>query len=139
MLRTTLLTLALAIVAALAQPALAQTVESGGLLRDRDGRTLYVFDQDFAAGLSNCYDSCAASWPAFVLPIGAEVKGELSIHTRIDGRMQWGWNGRPLYYFAGDTKPGDASGDGQDGVWHAVRPGAMQTAVQARVETEGRF
>lgn len=130
MLRTTLLTLALAIVAALAQPALAQTVESGGLLRDRDGRTLYVFDRDSAAGLSNCYESCATHWPAFVVPIGAEVKGDLSIHARTDGSMQWGWNGRPLYYFAGDAKPGDATGDGQGGVWHAVRPGTIQTAGQ---------
>jgi len=136
MLRTTLLTVALAIVAALAQPALAQTVESGGLLRDRDGRTLYVFDEDSAAGLSNCYASCAAAWPAFVIPIGAEVKDQLTVHTRVDGRMQWGWNGRPLYYFAGDTKPGDAVGDGQGGVWHAVRPGATRTASQTGAESK---
>jgi predicted lipoprotein with Yx(FWY)xxD motif len=62
-------------------------------------------------------------WTAFVARIGAEVKGELTVHTRADGQMQWGWNGRPLYTFAGDQAPGDAEGDGLGGVWHAVRPG----------------
>jgi predicted lipoprotein with Yx(FWY)xxD motif len=136
MIRRFLLTLALALAGAFAQTALAQTVESDGLLRDGAGRTLYVFDNDFAAGLSNCYGGCAEAWPAFEVPIGAEVKDELSVHARADGRMQWGWNGRPLYYFAGDTRPGDATGDGRDGLWHAVRPGATRTAVGTSSEVQ---
>jgi len=74
-----------------------------------------------------------------VVPIGAEVKDQLTVHTRADGSMQWGWNGRPLYYFAGDAKPGDAVGDGQGGVWHAVRPGATRTAAQTSGEPQGLF
>jgi predicted lipoprotein with Yx(FWY)xxD motif len=124
MLRTTLLTFVLAAVAAFAQPALAQTVEGDGLLRDRAGRTLYVFDRDHPWGASACYEGCAETWPAFVAAIGAEVKDQLSVHTRTDGRMQWGWNGKPLYYFAGDRAPGDVEGDGLEGAWHAVHTGA---------------
>ena len=134
MLRTTLLTFVLAAVAAFAQPALSQTVEADGLLRDQAGRTLYVFDRDHAWGASACYEGCAEAWPAFVARIGAEVKDRLSVHTRTDGRMQWGWNGKPLYYFAGDREPGDAEGDGLGGVWHAVRvtpPPAPQSAQLA--------
>jgi len=121
MLRTTLLTVVLAAVAAVAQPALAQSVGADGVLRDPAGRTLYVFDRDDPSGASRCYEGCAEVWPAFVAKIGAEVKGELTVHTRTDGRMQWGWNGKPLYTFAGDRVPGDAEGDGLGGVWHAVR------------------
>jgi predicted lipoprotein with Yx(FWY)xxD motif len=136
MLRTTLLTFVLAAVAAFAQPALAQTVDADGLLRDPAGRTLYVFDRDHPWGASNCYEGCAEAWPAFVATIGAEVKDQLSVHTRTDGRMQWGWNGKPLYYFAGDRQPGDAEGDGLGGVWHAVRttPPAATQSVQLAPE-----
>ena len=121
MLRTTFLTVLLAAVAALAQPTVAQSLGDDGVLLDPAGRTLYTFDGDHPWGASSCYEGCAETWPAFVAKIGAEVKGEFTVHTRTDGRMQWGWNGKPLYYFAGDRAPGDAEGDGLGGVWHAVR------------------
>ena len=136
MLRATVLTVVLATAAAFAQPTLAQSIGEDGLLRDRAGRTLYVFDRDHPWGASNCYEECAVAWPAFVARIGAEVTGGLTVHARNDGHMQWGWNGKPLYYFAGDRVPGDASGDGLDGVWHAVRATAPDTerSVQAAPE-----
>ena len=133
MLRTTLLTVVLAAVAAVAQPALAQSVGADGVLRDPAGRTLYVFDRDDPSGASRCYEGCAEVWPAFVAKIGAEVKGELTVHTRTDGRMQWGWNGKPLYTFAGDEAPGDAEGDGLGGVWHAVRLRPSEPQPPARL------
>ena len=136
MLRATSLTFVLAAVAAFAQPSPAQTVGADGLLRDPAGRTLYVFDRDHPWGASNCYEGCADTWPAFVAKIGAEVKGELTVHARTDGRMQWGWNGKPLYYFAGDREPGDAEGDGLGGVWHAVRPTAPDAERSAHVAPE---
>ncbi len=33
---------------------------------------------------------------------------------------QWTVKGKPLYFFAGDTKVGDRNGDGSGGVWHVV-------------------
>jgi hypothetical protein len=50
--------------------------------------------------------------------------------------MQWGWNGKPLYYFAGDRGPGDVEGDGLGGVWHAVRAAApdVERSVQLAPE-----
>ena len=136
MLRTTLLTVIIAAVAAFAQPALAQTVGADGLLRDPAGRALYVFDRDHPWGASNCYEGCAEAWPAFVAKIGAAVTGEFTVHTRTDGRMQWGWNGKPLYYFAGDRAPGDAEGDGLGGVWHAVRATATEAERSVQVAPE---
>jgi len=136
MLRTTVLTFVLATVAAFGQPTLAQSVAADGLLRDPAGRALYVFDRDHPWGASNCYEGCAETWPAFVARIGAEVKGDLSVHARTDGQMQWGWNGKPLYYFAGDHDPGDAEGDGLGGVWHAVRATATEAERSVQVAPE---
>lgn len=39
-----------------------------------------------------------------------------------DGKRQWAYNGKPLYLFAKDTKPGDTTGDGVGGVWHLAKP-----------------
>lgn len=117
------LILAAALFAAL--PAHAQSVaERNGLLTDAAGRTLYVFDKD-ATGKSNCNGQCAGLWPPFAVPEGAAAKGEYSVVTRDDGGKQWAYQGKPLYYFASDAKPGDVLGDGVKGVWHVVR---MQAA-----------
>ncbi len=121
MLRTTFLTFVLAAVAAFVPPASPRPWAPTACCATPIGRTLYVFDRDHPWGASNCYEGCTETWPAFVARIGAAVTGELSVHTRTDGRMQWGWNGKPLYYFAGDREPGDVEGDGLGGVWHAVR------------------
>ena len=41
--------------------------------------------------------------------------------TRKDGAEQWAFKGMPLYYWAGDSKPGDTNGDGVGGVWHVLK------------------
>jgi predicted lipoprotein with Yx(FWY)xxD motif len=99
---------------------LAQTTTSDGLLRDKAGKTLYTFDKD-AAGESRCFDGCAAAWPPFMTAEGAKAKDRLTLAARKGGGMQWAFDGKPLYYFAGDAKPGDVAGDGSGGVWHVVR------------------
>jgi predicted lipoprotein with Yx(FWY)xxD motif len=35
--------------------------------------------------------------------------------------MQLTFQGWPLYTFHRDKKPGDAKGDGQQGVWHVLK------------------
>ncbi|EMH3118748.1 hypothetical protein V6H04_003832, partial [Burkholderia multivorans] len=42
--------------------------------------------------------------------------------ARDDGKMQWAYNGRPLYRWKMDRKAGDAGGDGVGGVWHVAHP-----------------
>lgn len=111
---------ALIATAAQAQPVVAQ----GGVLTDAAGRTLYTFDKD-QPGKSNCQGGCAQNWPAYVAEpaTGAKLPSQASRFEH-DGMQQWAWNGSPLYYFAGDTKPGDKMGDGKGGVWHVVKPAA---------------
>lgn len=85
------------------------------------GMTVYTFRKD-AAGVSNCYDDCAAKWPPFMAAEDAKPEGRLTVIERKDDTYQWALDGKPLYFWAGDTKAGDATGDGVGGVWDAVRP-----------------
>ncbi len=129
---TAFATLTVALLAAAS--AFAQTSDSGGLLRDAAGKTLYTFDKD-AANESRCFDGCAAAWPPFMAADGAQAKDKLTLVARKGGGMQWAYNGKPLYTFAGDAKPGDVSGDGSGGVWHVVKTGA--TPKRAAVPVTG--
>lgn len=49
--------------------------------------------------------------------------------TRPDGTKQITLNGWPLYLFAGDSRPGELSGEGVDGTWHAVAPNGKTAAA----------
>jgi len=95
--------------------------EYGDILADSKGMTLYMFVPD-KPNESVCYGSCAQAWPPLILESGQPVAGEgvnarLGITTRRDGSRQVTVNGMPLYYFAGDKKPGDANGQGLNNVW----------------------
>jgi predicted lipoprotein with Yx(FWY)xxD motif len=100
----------------------ANPVIRDGIVTDPAGRTLYVFDKD-EAFKSHCEGGCLQAWPAYTNDIqsGASVP-DAATRFEQDQRQQWAWQGKPLYYFAGDTKPGERTGDGSGGVWHMVRP-----------------
>ena len=91
----------------------------GKVLPDAKGMTLYTYDEDMA-GQSACYDSCAQNWPPALAEAGAQPVGDLTLVKRKDGSMQWADSGKPLYTFKNDKQPGDVTGDGKGGVWHAV-------------------
>jgi len=102
-----------------AEPAQVTLVAGHGPLTAENGMTLYTFDKD-SAGTSNCYDSCAASWPPYIAAAGASSDG-LTTVARRDGSLQWAKDGAPLYFWVGDTAPGDTTGDGVGGVWHIAK------------------
>jgi predicted lipoprotein with Yx(FWY)xxD motif len=94
----------------------------GDILVDAEGRTLYAFTRD-KGGQSACSGQCADNWPALTGPAtaGTGVQAALlSTAAQADGSSQVTYGGRPLYYFAGDAKAGDTSGQGVGGVWFAV-------------------
>jgi len=99
----------------------------GMIFTDPAGKTLYLFTKDTVAGESTCYDDCAVNWPIFTStePLGlpGNIEGELTLITRTDGTTQVAYNGIPLYYFIGDTAPGDTNGQGKGDVWWVVHPG----------------
>jgi predicted lipoprotein with Yx(FWY)xxD motif len=102
---------------------LEEVATDGGavLAASKTGMTLYTFKND-SAGVSNCYDDCAANWPPFTAAAEAKAEGDLGIIERTDGSRQWTLKGMPLYFWAGDAEKGDATGDGVGGVWDVVRP-----------------
>ena len=96
---------------------------SAGMLTGSNGMTLYTFDKDAAgSGKSVCNGPCATNWPPFYATEGQMASGDYSIVTRDDGKKQWAFKGKPLYYWAKDAKPGDKTGDGVNQVWRTARP-----------------
>lgn len=93
-----------------------------GVLVGPNGMTLYTFDRDVAtSGKSVCNGPCAALWPALMASETDKSKGDYMIITRDDGKKQWAMKGKPLYFWAKDTKPGDKTGDGVMGVWRVIK------------------
>ncbi len=88
-------------------------------LTDANGMTLYTYDKD-TAGVSNCYDKCAVNWPPLMAAADAKDDGEFTVITRTDGTKMWAHEGKPLYLWIKDTKPGDNTGDGVGEVWHTA-------------------
>ena len=114
-------TLGLAATAALADPGIVRVRTPGGeVYADSRGMTLYVFDKD-EPGKSNCTGECAAKWPPLAAPAGSTAAGPFAPITRADGTLQWALDGRPLYLWVKDTAPGQMTGDGVGGVWHAAK------------------
>ncbi|HEX9449269.1 MAG TPA: hypothetical protein VF920_14870 [Dongiaceae bacterium] len=102
-------------------PTMTMNSSAGAILTDHRGMTLYTYDPD-QTGLSACTGLCAAAWPPVFARPSATATGHLSVIARADGSPQWALDGKPLYTYQADKKPGDIKGDGVDGVWHLVRP-----------------
>src|SRR5688572_5479371 len=96
---------------------------SDGALVGAHGMTLYTFDRDAAgAGKSVCNGPCAQNWPPLMAQASDQSSGDWSVVTRDDGSRQWAYKGKPVYYWVKDTKPGDRTGDGVNGVWRTAKP-----------------
>jgi predicted lipoprotein with Yx(FWY)xxD motif len=66
-----------------------------------------------------CDGACASAWPPLTTadqPIaGAGVSAsKLGTTKRGDGTSEVTYNGHPLYTFAGDSAPGETTGQGSD-------------------------
>jgi predicted lipoprotein with Yx(FWY)xxD motif len=84
-----------------------------------NGMTLYTFDKD-KNGVPTCYDACADNWPHYLASEGDDMGEGWTTVKRKDGTMQWAYDGKPVYFFKGDTTEEDANGDGLNGVWHVI-------------------
>jgi predicted lipoprotein with Yx(FWY)xxD motif len=98
------------------------------LVAGTNGMTVYTYAKDVAnSGTSACTGACLTRWPALTVPAGSTpaggsgVTGTLGTITRADdASTQVTYNGLPLYFFSGDTAPGDANGIYTG--WAAVKP-----------------
>ena len=94
----------------------------GDILADAEGRTLYAFTKD-KGDQSACSGECATNWPALTGTATAGTGAQaslLSTSMQPNGTSQVTYDGRPLYYFAGDAKPGDTNGQGVGDVWFVL-------------------
>jgi predicted lipoprotein with Yx(FWY)xxD motif len=100
-----------------------QQTSKGTVLVDKRNMTLYTFDKD-SAGKSTCNGTCAEAWPPYddgVESYKPSVPGDWSPITRDDGKKMWAHKGKPVYFHKNDKAPGDVTGDGVNGVWHAAK------------------
>ena len=113
----------------------------GTILVDAQGFTLYHTDKDSGTTVA-CTDTCAQIWPPLAAPsggpVGAGVTG-LATVARPDGTQQVTYNGKTLYRYSRDTKPGDTTGQGVGGVWHVVMavPATGTTSTAATPSSAG--
>ena len=114
-----------------ARTATVATAHSGlgRIVVDGRGRTLYLFEKD-RRGHSACSGTCAAYWPPLLTsakPVAKTgVKASLLGTTRrADGTKQVTFAGHPLYFFSGDVKRGETSGEGLHDFgagWYVLTP-----------------
>src|SRR5580693_3220322 len=102
---------------------------AGTFLATSSGHAVYLWSKD-GNGMSACTGACAGAWPAVtttgqVTASGGAKSSDLGTITRPDGTKQVTYDGHPLYFFSGDSGPGMASGQGNDGFgakWWLVSP-----------------
>ena len=105
----------------------------GTMLVDGTHRTLYLFDAD-KTDRSSCNGACATVWPPATtsgtpLAAGGAAARLLGVTRRSGGGTQVTYDGHPLYYYAGDQKPAQATGQGLDqfgAEWYVVAPSGRQ-------------
>ncbi len=104
--------------------ASAGVTEFGDVLVGPNGMTLYGFTNDLD-GRSACYGTCAEAWPPVIVGPNWGVApaidaGIFNTVARDDGQLQLVAGKWPLYYYAGDAIPGDATGQANGDVWFVV-------------------
>src|SRR5690606_5217260 len=104
----------------------------GTHLTGPQGLTLYTFERD-TENTSACYGQCEQNWPPLLvgdegLQVPFGLPGTLGTTQRQDGSRQVTYNGRPLYYWVGDSRPGQTTGQGVGGNWYVANVAPTVTA-----------
>jgi predicted lipoprotein with Yx(FWY)xxD motif len=93
------------------------------VLTTTNGRTLYSLSVE-KNGKFICTASCLSAWHPLMVPAGVRPTGPVKLGTMVrpEGGTQVTYKGRPLYRFGGDSKAGQANGEGikDVGTWHAA-------------------
>jgi len=106
----------------------------GTVLVDSQGYALYVFAPDDRRAIT-CTGTCLGTWPPLMLSAGSRLVAGPGVKSMLlgsdpdpaGGRVVT-YDGWPLYTYAGDVQPGQASGqdiDLNDGEWYVIRPSGL--------------
>ena len=112
---------------------IASHAGSGGTFLTDGGRAVYLWAAD-GMNKSNCSGACAGAWPPVmvhgkVTASNGANPSDLGTIARSGGGRQVTYNGHPLYFFAGDSGPGQTNGQGSDSFgakWWLVAPSGSQ-------------
>jgi predicted lipoprotein with Yx(FWY)xxD motif len=117
----------------------------GKTLSDANGRTLYLFAPD-KPNVSTLSAAGRAIWPPFTssrhpTAIGGAQASQIGTVTGGGSPAQVTYRGHPLYYFAGDRKPGQTAGQGLNdfgGRWYVLSAaGGAITAAPTSTSSNG--
>jgi predicted lipoprotein with Yx(FWY)xxD motif len=114
----------------------------GQIVTNSAGMTLYRFDSDTNnPPTSNCTGACQGLWPPATATGSINLTGVdkslVGTITRSDGTKQLTLAGWPLYTYAGDTKPGQTTGQGVGGTWFAVTPTGAKASTAGAAAGSG--
>jgi predicted lipoprotein with Yx(FWY)xxD motif len=112
----------------------------GVYLTDANGRAVYLLESEDAS--SPCVKTCLTIWPPLLASNGAPVPADTAVRadllgttTRGDGVSQVTYGGHALYYYLGDTQPGDVFGQHVEdawGEWYLVSTAGREVEVRTR-------
>jgi predicted lipoprotein with Yx(FWY)xxD motif len=117
---------------------------AGQFLTDGSGKAVYLWVKD-SGGQSACSGACLGAWPAVpatgtVTAAGGAQASDLGTLTRSDGTKEVTYKGHPLYYYVGDSGPGQANGQGSDSFgakWWLVSPSGNDVTASVTSFTPG--
>jgi predicted lipoprotein with Yx(FWY)xxD motif len=121
----------------------AHSSKYGTLLVSSTGFTLYQLGSE-RKGTIKCTGSCAKIWPPLLLAAGAKPiagpgvsQAKLGAIKRPDHGTEVTYNGKALYRFASDSKPGAVTGQNVAGFHVVVTNPVSATSTTTTTTTSG--
>lgn len=104
------------------------------VLVDSQGLTLYHLTGEHAGKFICTSSACLTAWHPLTVSSKAKPTGSVSslgVVKRSNGTMQVTYKGEPLYTFAHDSAPGQATGEGlrDVGTWFVIKTGAASSTT----------
>ena len=110
----------------------------GKILVSVKGFALYTYSRD-TRNHSNCNGQCLGVWPPLTLAKGIVPAGrgvsDLGVIVRSNGKRQVTYRGRPLYFFASDTRAGQTKGQGVGNFSVAKLSGVTRSVTTTTVKS----
>lgn len=115
-------------------PEVGDTGKFVSEVQNREGFSLYTFDNDPTGVGAVCHETCAVNWPPLLASEQDIATAPYSIMERNLNPgiavKQWAYQGKPLYFFKGDSLAGQTNGKAIS-TWRLARPLPVQLVANA--------